>query len=196
MRDEEWAALPEDEPGELVDGILVEEEEPDCTHEVVVVGLLHALMTWAQPRGGFVAGSGVKYLLRRGRGRKPDVSVFLPGSRPPPRSGLVRRPADLMIEVVSPRPSDVRRDRIAKTVDYAAFGVRWYWLVDPAARTLVIFELGADGRYAFALGASNGRLETIPGCEGLTLDLDALWAEIDRLGPPEADEDEEPSSGE
>src|SRR5689334_7942695 len=90
MSDEEWAALPEDEPGELVDGMLVEEEVPDTTHETVVGWLIEMLRVWIKTRGGFVFGSELKYLLLRGRGRKPDVSVFLPGSRPPSRRGPIR----------------------------------------------------------------------------------------------------------
>jgi Uma2 family endonuclease len=66
-------------------------------------------------------------------------------------------------------------------MDYAAFGVRHYWLVDPELRSLEILELRADGLYAHVLGAASGVLDEIPGCEGLTLDLDALWAEIGRL---------------
>lgn len=84
-----------------------------------------------------------------------------------------------MIEVVSPSPTDARRDRIHKLADYAAFGARFYWLVDPQLRTLEILELGADGRYAHALDASGGRLEAIPGCPALTIDLDAMWADLD-----------------
>ena len=34
---EEWAALDEDEPGEIVDGVLVEDEVPSMVHERVVV---------------------------------------------------------------------------------------------------------------------------------------------------------------
>jgi len=48
-------------------------------------------------------------------------------------------------------------------------------------RSLEILELDAKGHYLHALGASTGTLEKIPGCEGLTLDLDALWAAIDEL---------------
>jgi Uma2 family endonuclease len=103
----------------------------------------------------------------------------------------VRRPADVFVEVVSSAPSDVRRDRIAKADEYAAFGVRFYWLIDPEARTLELFELGTQGRYTRALGATKGRIDVVPGCAGLALDLDALWSEIDRLGP---DEPDEPSS--
>ena len=48
----EWAALPEDEPGELVDGHLTEEEVPEYVHELVVGWLIHALWAWGVPRGG------------------------------------------------------------------------------------------------------------------------------------------------
>jgi Uma2 family endonuclease len=116
--------------------------------------------------------------------------MYLPGGTVPPGYGAVCTPPDVVIEIVSPTARDARRDRVEKVTDYAAFGVRYYWLVDPALRTLEIYELGADGRYVRALGASEGRGETIPGCAGLTLDLDALWAEIDRLGPPAAPDDE------
>lgn len=68
-----------------------------------------------------------------------------------------------------------------KKAEYAAFGVAWYWLLDPQLRSLEILELDSQGRYIHALGASTGKLEQIPGCEGLTLDLDALWAAVDSL---------------
>ena len=188
LTDEEWIELDEDEPGELVDGVLVEEEMPDFVHEVVVAFFVRVIGVWLETRGGFVVGSDVKYLLRKGRGRKPDVSVYLPGGRKPARRGAVRVPPDIAIEVISPRPRDVRRDRIEKTDDYAAFGVRWYWIVDPEARALEIFQRNDDGRYVRVLSAAAGRVDDVPGCAGLGVDLDALWAKVDEL--PEGDESE------
>lgn len=35
----EWESLPEDEPGELVDGCLEDEEESNFAHELLVVWL-------------------------------------------------------------------------------------------------------------------------------------------------------------
>jgi Uma2 family endonuclease len=177
---DEWASLPEDQPGELVDGQLVEEEVPDFDHESVVTWLIVLLGAWILPRRGFVFASEGKFALRPGLGRKPDISVFFPGGAVPPRHGPGRVAPDILVEVISSSARDVRRDRIDKAADYAAFGVRFYWLIDPDDRTFEIFELQAGG-YLRVLAASEGALD-VPGCAGLRLDLDALWAEIERLG--------------
>lgn len=178
---DEWHALPEHEPGELVDGRLEEEEVPDYVHELLAAWLIHIFGSWIFPRGGLVAGSEAKFVVASGRGRKPDVTVFLPGSRRPPRRGLISVPPDLAVEIISPSPRDERRDRVEKMDDYASFGVRYYWILDPELRSLEIFQLGSSGLYTRVLGATSGTLEEIPGCEGLTLDLDALWSQIDQL---------------
>jgi Uma2 family endonuclease len=182
MSIEEWAAMPEDEPGELVAGRLVEEEMADYEHETVVSFANAVLRGWMVPRGGFVAGSEAKFAVGREQGRKPDLSVYLPDGSIPPRHGPIRVPPDIMIEVIALTALDMRRDRIEKMADYAAFGVRWYWLIDPDSRVLEIFELGNDCRYVRVLAAAEGTI-TIPGCGDLTLDLDALWDELARLGP-------------
>jgi Uma2 family endonuclease len=178
---DDWFGLSEDEPGELVDGRLEEEEEPDYLHELLVAILGRILADWISPQGGLVAGSNAKFAVGDGRGRKPDLTIYLPGSRRPPARGLIRVPPDIAIEIVSATPRDGRRDRVDKTADYAAFGVAWYWLLDPQLRSLEVLQLDPQGRYIHLLGASTGLLETIPGCEGLTLDLDSLWATIDSL---------------
>jgi Uma2 family endonuclease len=178
---EEWFALPENEPGELVAGRLEEEEVPDYLHELLVILLGRLLGNWVFPQGGLVAGSDAKFAVGFGRGRKPDLTVYFPGRQRPPARGLIRIPPDIAIEIVSPTPRDGRRDRVEKMADYAGFGVAWYWLLDPQLRSLEILELDPYGRYLHVLGATAGRLEKVPGCEGLTLDLDALWAAIDEL---------------
>jgi Uma2 family endonuclease len=178
----QWADMDEDEPGELVDGRLVEEEEVGALHEMVVLWLGSLLRSWLASRGGIALASDARFGVSPRRGRKPDVSVYFAGRRPPAH-GLVTTPPDIMIEIVSPRPKDARRDRVEKTNEYAAFGVRFYWIVDPAARSFEVFELGPDGRYVRAIGAGEGKIDNVPGCEGLTLDLDALWEEVARLDP-------------
>lgn len=179
---EEWAAMPEDEPGEPVDGRIEEEEVPDLVHALVVAWLIQILRNWLG-RAGFVFGSEAKYAVRPNRGQKPDVAVYMSADgKRLPRHGIVRVPPDVVVEVVSPSPRDERRDRIEKMDEYAAFGVRFYWILDPSLQALEIFEL-ADGRYARAARATEGRMSTVPGCPSLAIDLDDLWAELSRLGP-------------
>lgn len=177
---DDWFDLPEGEPGELVDGLLEEEELTDYIHELLVMLLGRHLGNWIFPRGGLVAGSDAKFAVSSRRGRKPDLTVYFPDSPRPPARGLVRVPPDIAIEIVSPEPRDGLRDRVEKMADYAAFGVRYYWLLDPQLRSVEIFELDPLGRYVHMVGASSGTLDEIPG-EGLSLCLDELWAEIDRL---------------
>jgi Uma2 family endonuclease len=177
------AALDEDDSRELADGRLDDEEEPSAIHEAVVRWVLVLLDAYFRPRGGLVFGSGIKLAVRARSGRLPDVVCYGRGRRPEAR-GVVRVPPDIVVEVVSSSPRDERRDRIEKPDDYGAFGVRYFWIVDPDHRSFEIWELGADARYARAATAVAGKVESVPGCDGLSLDLDELWAEVDRLEAP------------
>ena len=185
-----WADMPEDEPGELVDGRLVEEEVANTPHEVVVSWLGRRVGNWAERTNGLVLGSEAKFAVSPHQGRKADLSVYFTRARKLPRRGPIAAPPDVMIEVVSPTPRDGRRDRVEKLHEYAAFGVRWYWLVDPRLRTLEILRLGDDGHYALVESAAEGTVD-VPGCEGLRIDIDALWREVDDVHE-EPDEDSDP----
>lgn len=174
----EWADLPEDEPGELVDGRLVEDEVSDAPHEVVVSWLIVLLGLWLRGRNGRVLGSDAKFAVAPRRGRRPDISIYFSRDHKLPRRGALRVPPDVIVEVVSSTPRDGRRDRVEKVGEYAAFGARWYWIVDPRSRTVEILGLGGDGHYSIEASVSEGVL-LVPGCEGLELDIDALWRELD-----------------
>ncbi len=180
---EAWAALEEDDSRELVDGRLEDPEVPSAIHEAVVRWILVLLDGHFRPAGGLVFGSGIKLAVRARSGRLPDVVGYRKGRRPEAR-GVVRVAPDVVVEVVSASPRDERRDRIEKPDDYGAFGVRYYWIVDPDLRSVEIWELGDDARYVRAAAATAGRIERVPGCDGLSLDLDELWAEVDRLEAP------------
>lgn len=177
---EEWAGLDEDDSSELVDGVLEEAEMTSVTHEVVVAWLLSRLVPYFRSRGGVALGSGVKLALSPRRGRMGDLVCFERGQKLPAR-GVVHVPPYLVVEVISEGGHNQRRDRVSKVADYAAFGVRYYWLIDPEVRSLEILELGKDGRYVHAVGASDGKIATVPGCPDCVLDLDDLWAGVDSL---------------
>jgi Uma2 family endonuclease len=93
----------------------------------------------------------------------------------------VRAAPQVVVEVLSPEAQDQKRDRIAKPEDYAELGARTYWMVDPWLRTVEVLELGPDGRYVRAFAGGGGIVEPVPGLPALSLDLDAMWAEVDEL---------------
>jgi Uma2 family endonuclease len=177
---EEWAELAEDEPGELVAGTVEAEEMPDALHELAVSFLTWSLRQWLGTEG-FVFGSELKLLVAPNTGRKPDISVYFPGTTAPPRRGVITEPPDVVVEVVSPSPRDERRDRVEKLAEYARFGVKLYWLVDPALGSFEIFERNDAGYYARVVGATSGVIDPVPACPGLVLNVDALWGELSRL---------------
>jgi len=184
---EQWAELDEEDRRELVDGFLEDSEVTGALHEVIVPALTTALKNWGAGRGLVVLGSLAKFAVAPHRGRMPDFSVFLPGDPRPPRKGVIRIPPAIMCEVVTPTPRDERRDRVEKLADYAKFGVRWYWIVDPELRTFEIFERNTEGRYVHVVGVSEGKIERVPGWDGLVIDVTAMWNEVDAL-PPETDD--------
>lgn len=174
----EWGDLDEDIEGELVDGLLEEEEMATFLHEIVVMWLARTLGAWARRRRAYVAGSEAKIAVGARRGRKPDLSVYLRGNTPALTDTLVRVPPHLVVEVISPRRRDARRDRVDKISDYANVGISYYWILDPQLRALEVLERETSAHYRVAAARSRGKVR-IPGCPGLVLNLDDLWAEVD-----------------
>ncbi len=151
MTVEQWERLDDKDFRELVDGVLEEAEMPAALHDLVMFWLGTVLYPYFRKRGGFSFGEGPKLVIRSDRGRVPDVSCFARGRRFE-LEGAIRTPPDVVIEIISPRPRDARRDRIDKLADYAEMGVKQYWLVDPKVRTFEIFQLGAKRRYIVRRG--------------------------------------------
>lgn len=142
---------------------------------------------WLRERGCFVFGSELRFRIGERTGRKPDLSLHLDPSRVRGHGRLQSATPDIVVEIVTPRPRDERRDRVEKMTDYARARVRWYWIVDPALGSFEVFELTESGTYARVVAATEGSVPHVPGCEGLVLDLDALWSELERVAPQDED---------
>jgi Uma2 family endonuclease len=79
---------------------------------------------------------------------------------------------DLVVEILSPSTS--RQDRVTKAALYARFGVPFYWIVDPSARTLEEYALAQDSYRLVAVhsGPTVARTELFPDLE---IDLAQVW---------------------
>ena len=143
---DDFVALDEDDPRELIDGQLIEVEVPTDVHEYIVWRLCAFLAAWAVPRkAGIGFASGYKVRITDRRGVMPDVQFYRAGNRAAGRTrlGLVSGHPDLAVEIVS--DSSARYDRMTKLAFYASIGVPEYWIVDSGH---------ADAREAGAPGGS------------------------------------------
>lgn len=163
---------------ELVDGVVVEGEMPSQRHQIVLRRVETLLEPWVRAKGG---GTWANPELRLGEYdvRQPDLIAWWSGQTVP-LDGQMRVAPDLVVEVLSPRPRDVRRDREEKLAQYCAFGVPHYWTVEPLHRVVEAYlrvHPTKGWEYSRTLLATTGVIE-IMGFQGCTLDLDALWRDL------------------
>ena len=82
---------------------------------------------------------------------------------------------DLVVEILS--PSTVQKDLKIKFDRYERAGVREYWVVDPAGKTVQIFALGPDGRYGRPRVYVDGDIAPVGIFPDLEINLTEVFAE-------------------
>lgn len=163
---EEYYRLNDDQRYEIIDGELLMAPAPDTWHQSWI-GDLYDLLRKHVLRNqlGKVFMSPVDVVLNQENTVQPDI-VFIAEVN----VGMIQRRAifgvpDLLVEIVS--PSSVRRDRYDKRELYARFGVKEYWIGDPANKALEILTL-KSGTYELHCSAEEkGRIASLllPGLE-------------------------------
>lgn len=156
----ELLTLDDERRVELYDGDLVEMTAPKLKHQKVLQRLSFLLEAFAREHS-----AGTIYLaphdlyISETKFFEPDLSFvaaprFLQERIEREDGACLVAPPDLIVEILS--ESTGRNDRVLKFNAYAAFGVRYYWIIDPDARTLHAHVL-ENGRYAveFALTAAD-----------------------------------------
>jgi Uma2 family endonuclease len=178
MTAEEFLALPDTDDlrwAELIEGELVL-DAPRARHQLVVGELHYALMSWrraGEGRGTVWFELGVQ--LDERNVFKPDLLWYPPGAEPDldarPPSPLSR----LAVEVRS--PSTWRYDIGAKKAAYEREGLHELWLVDTAARVVLIYRRSAPDAPSFDVALEIADTLTSPLLEGFELPLSELFPE-------------------
>jgi Uma2 family endonuclease len=138
----EWAD--EDTLAEWVDGRIEMSSPANRRHQQIAGLLYEVLTTFARLfDSGVVLQNPFQMKLagKRGSGRKPDL-MFLAKAN---LARLVRGPADLTVEIISPESE--WRDRHTKFQEYAAGGVQEYWLIDPDQQQAEFYRLNGQDHY-------------------------------------------------
>lgn len=135
----EWEAMPHGDGNryEIIEGELFVSRSPGLTHERVLIKLILLIGNFleANPVGEPVANVGV--ILSDVSAVIPDMVVFLNEQSDTIISNdrLKGAPA-LVIEILSPGPRNIQRDRLTKLRLYDKHEVPEYWIIDPPNMTL------------------------------------------------------------
>ena len=135
----DWDAMPYKEGYryEIIEGELFVSCSPGLTHQVVLAKLLVKIGVYLDknPLGTFVPGPGV--ILSNYTGVIPDLVFFSRAERDTlVTNDRLHGPPSLVVEILSPGSSNIRRDRVAKLQAYAKHGVPEYWIIDPKSSTI------------------------------------------------------------
>ncbi len=163
---------------ELIGGEVVVHTAPGMLHGFGLAGLSSDLyQSYQRGRGGpggWWILNEVDVLLAPGmQAYRPDIAGWraarmerVPVERP------VAIVPDFVCEVLS--PSNAHWERGPKKTGYERAGVSWYWLLDPAARSLEAYER-VEGSYRPAGGIDANGTGRICPFEGVLLDMRQLF---------------------
>ncbi len=167
---EDWETTPADgNRWEVLDGVMVCEPPPGIPHQLVSGNLYFLLEGYVRSRrSGVLLATPVGVVLSQENVVEPDL-LFIPvDSLHILTDKGVRGAPALAVEILSPGTS--RRDRLVKREIYQRFGVREYWLVDPAGKTVEVLAL-EEGKYVSRGVLAGGDLLRSPLFPALEIDL-------------------------
>ena len=125
---------------EIIGGELFVSRAPGLTHQLIVTNIIVKVRAFLDqnPIGIVAPGPGV--IFDEYNGVIPDI-VFLSNER---RAEIasgerINGAPDLVIEILSPGVANQRRDRVVKSQLYGRYGVREYWIVNPAERSIEVY---------------------------------------------------------
>ena len=177
---EQFDALPDDIKAELIDGELIYVMPASTAHNRVV-GLVYTVLLAIAAKQGSGQAFTDQLEMRLGRQRfVPDVSFVRTEHLDRVLPTRIEGPADLVVEVLS--PDSAARDRGVKLREYAAAGVQEYWLLDPEAERIEVYNRQPDGTFASLAPDRTGAMasQVVP---GLRLQPEWLWPGAGR--PPD-----------
>ena len=177
----EYAAVPAHKRAEIINGVLHVFPRPGGPHVVTssqIGGELSPFNPFGRRRGGpggwWILDEPEVHLLHE-EPLVPDLAGWRLERMPElPATAYFTLPPDWICEVLS--KSTEKTDREEKMPLYAAHGVRHAWLVDPIAKTLEVYTLGANGKWGEPVIHRGTEVVRAVPFEAIELELSALWA--------------------
>jgi len=168
----------EDQKAEFINGTVIVHSPVRIEHEFASSSLNVLLRTYAMLHQlGYVGHEKMMISLTR-NDYEPDVCFWSKKKSSKFKPGQTQFPAPYFIaEVLS--PSTENNDRTIKFEDYAAHGVKEYWIIDPAYQVVEQYFLDA-GQYRLHVKADSGILKS-RAVKGFVIPVAALFDEKENL---------------
>src|SRR4051794_26882199 len=132
---EDLFSLPDDgRRYEIIEGELYEMPSPNWDHATTIMNLITVLLPVVTAIGGLLRTAPVDVFFAGADPVQPDILILLPRWQGQLQLRGPQGSPDLVIEVLS--PSNRNHDVLTKRALYGRAGVREYWIVNPANRTV------------------------------------------------------------
>jgi Uma2 family endonuclease len=143
---EDLFSLPDDgRRYEIIEGALYEMPSPSWDHATTIMNLIALLLPVVTALGGVLRTAPVDVFFAGADPVQPDILGLLPGWSGEVQHRGPQGAPDLVIEVLS--PSNRGHDLLTKRALYGQAGVREYWIVDPAGKSIEILSPHRDALY-------------------------------------------------
>jgi len=169
---DEYSRLDDDKRYEIIDSTLIMAPSPTDHHQDWAADLHLLLGPFVKNRKlGRLFIAPFDVVLDDENIVQPDL-VFVSS----PKAGIIQSRGifgvpDLLVEIIS--PSTVRKDRYEKKALYARFGVREYWMADPANHAIEVLHL-ESGKYEPHCSAEEKGLISSVVLTGFSFDISQL----------------------
>ncbi len=156
---EVFTMLPEGTLAELIDGKIYMSPSPVTNHQRIIFKLSRSLASYAEQEGLgeiFISPFDV-YLDEHSNAVQPDI-IFVSKDQSHIVKDHIHGVPELLIELLS--PGNKTHDTVIKKNLYEKLGVKEYWIIDPATKESIGYELKGKRyeEYAKSVGYITSRL--------------------------------------
>ena len=160
---------------ELIDGVPYMMSAPNREHQAISMSLGSTFHQFLKGKSCSVYAAPFDVRLNPDKGNdtvvQPDLLVVCNPSKLD-KAGAKGAP-DLIVEIIS--PSSVKMDRLRKYNKYQQVGVKEYWVINPANRTVDVNILQDNGTYLLSNIYTAEETIEVKTLEGLTIHLNEIF---------------------
>lgn len=173
-----YETIDETKKMEFINGEVYFQSPAKLRHTAAVGHLYKLLNTYvALHKLGFVGFEKTLVSLSR-NDYEPDICYFDTAKAKKFKSDQMQFPVpNFVVEVLS--ESTERHDRVTKFNDYAAHGVKEYWIIDAKGKFVEQYEL-QDGDFQLLSKSKDGLIESVA-VDGFAVQIKAIFNEADNL---------------